>query len=144
MGGYTHSQLLPYRSDQLYDMVADVGQYPQFLPGCRAATILSQSETELVASLTVAYGPLQETYSSRVHLTPKSRIDVEYIEGPFRHLTNYWTFHDHKDGLTKVDFYIDFKFQNTLFQKASQMVFQAGFEKILQAFEERACQLYGS
>ena len=84
MGGFHRTHLLPYRADQLYDLVADVAQYPQFLPGCQAAQILSQSETELVATLTVRYGFFQETYTSRVHLTPKTRIEVEYVDGPFK------------------------------------------------------------
>ncbi len=138
---YTHE--MPYRADQLYDLVADVANYPQFLPGCLNAKILSQSETELVATLTVGHGPFQEAYTSRVHLTPKTRIDVAYVDGPFRQLTNYWVFQQLSETSSHVEFFIEFQFQNKLFQKASQMAFESLFGKVLEAFEGRAEALYG-
>jgi len=138
-----HHQLLPYTPAQLYDLVADIEKYPAFLPGCSKARILSQSDTEVIAALTVQYGPFQETYTSRVHLTPKSRIDVEYVDGPFQHLKNDWTFSAAENNMTTVEFFIDFKFQNLLFQKASQLVFEKAFGKVMEAFTQRAHDLYG-
>ena len=143
MAARLHTHVLPYAADQLYDLVADVASYPQFLPGCLDAKILSQSETELVATLTAGHGPFQDTYTSQVHLTPKTRIDVAYMDGPFRHLTNYWIFHAQGPQETRVEFFIDFQFQNKLFQKASQFAFEKAFGKVLEAFEKRARVLYG-
>jgi len=122
-------------------LVADVEKYPEFLPWCVASRILSKSETEIVADLSVGYKLFRETFRSRVHLTPKSRIDVEYITGPFNSLNNHWTFRPAPGG-THVDFFIDFEFRNSLFQSATQQVFEVAFNQMLNSFEKRAQKLY--
>ncbi len=123
-------------------MVADVEKYPEFLPWCAAVRIVSRSETEVVADLSVGYKLFRETFRSRVHLTPKTRIDVEYITGPFHHLNNHWTFKEGSRGGTDIDFFIDFQFRSRLFQGATQMVFESAFNQMLNAFEKRAHQLF--
>lgn len=143
MGTRAHTHHLPYTPEQLYTLVADVEKYPEFLPWCLGARILSKAESDIIADLIVGYKFFRETFRSRVHLTPNSRIDVEYITGPFHHLNNHWTFRELKSGETKVDFFIDFQFKNTLFQSMTQSVFDAVFDKMLSAFEERAHELYG-
>lgn len=143
MGTRLHTHFLPYTSEQLYDLVADVEKYPQFLPWCAAVRVLSKSETEIVADLSVGYKILRETFRSRVHLTPKTRIDVEYISGPFHYLNNHWVFKKGPKGGTNVDFFINFEFKNQLFQSATQVVFETAFDKMLSSFEKRAQQLYG-
>ncbi len=142
MGTRLHTHFLPYSPDQLFDMVADVEKYPEFLPWCAAVRILSRSETEIVADLSVGYKFFRETFRSRVHLVPKTRIDVEYITGPFHHLNNHWTFEASGKG-TNINFFIDFEFRNRLFQSATKMVFESAFNQMLSAFEKRAHELYG-
>jgi coenzyme Q-binding protein COQ10 len=138
-----HTHSLPYTPEQLYDLVADIEKYPEFLPWCGAVRILSQSETELLADLSVGYKFFRETFRSRVHLTPKTRIDVEYINGPFHYLNNHWVFKKRADSGTDIDFFIDFEFKSKLFQSATQMVFETAFDRMLDAFEARAKKVYG-
>ena len=134
---------LPYTHKKLYELVKDIEKYPLFLPGCRAARILSQSETEIVADLLVGYNFFQETFRSRVRLTPEYQIEVDYIEGPFRYLKNKWLFRPASPQETTIEFFIDFQFKNSLFQKLMQGMFEMTFEKMLTAFEKRAHALYG-
>ncbi|MBI2707775.1 MAG: type II toxin-antitoxin system RatA family toxin [Proteobacteria bacterium] len=143
MGTRLHTHFLPYRPDQLYDLVADVEKYPEFLPWCLGARVVSRSEKDLMADLIVGYKFFRETFRSRVHLTPKTRIDVEYINGPFHSLNNHWVFKEGPNLGTNVDFFIDFQFKNSFFQSATQMVFESAFDKMLSAFEQRAQEVYG-
>ncbi len=137
-----HTHFFPYPSEQLYDLVADIEKYPEFLPWCAAARVLSRSETEIIADLSVGYTFFRETFRSRVHLTPKTRIEVEYITGPFHYLNNHWIFKESSEKGTYIDFFIDFEFRNALFQKATQRIFESAFDKMLMAFEKRARDLY--
>lgn len=137
-----HTHYLPYRPDQLFDLVADIKKYPEFLPWCRRARILSQSETEILVDLSVGYKLFRETFRSRVHLTPKTRIDVEYITGPFHYLNNHWAFKDGPSGGTNIEFFIDFEFSNQLFQSVTKIVFESAFDRMLDAFEKRAKEVY--
>ncbi|MBA3812984.1 MAG: type II toxin-antitoxin system RatA family toxin [Alphaproteobacteria bacterium] len=143
MGTRLHTHFMPYTPEQLFDLVADIEKYPEFLPWCAAARILSKSETEIVADLSVGYKLFRETFRSRVHLTPKTRIDVEYITGPFQSLNNHWIFKQAPSFGTNVDFFIEFQFRNRLFQSATQKVFEGAFNQMLSSFEKRAQQLYG-
>lgn len=143
MGSRRHSHSLPYTPSQLYDLVVDIEKYPEFLPWCAAARILFKSETEILADLSIGYNVFRETFRSRVHLNPKTRIEIEYISGPFHHLNNQWLFKDGADGGTNIDFLIDFQFRNSLFQSAIQLAFESAFNHMLSAFEKRANQLYG-
>jgi coenzyme Q-binding protein COQ10 len=138
-----HTHCLPYTPEQLFDLVADVEKYPEFLPWCCAVRVLSKSETEIVADLSVGYKVFRETFRSKVHLVPKSRIDVEYVNGPFHSLNNHWSFKPASPSGTNVDFFIDFQFRNSVFQSATQMVFETAFDQMLSAFEKRAQNLYG-
>ena len=144
MGTRLHTHFLPYHPEQLYDLVADVEKYPEFLPWCAAVRILSKSETEIIADLSVGYKFFRETFRSRVHLTPKTRIEVEYISGPFHYLNNHWVFKEGPESGTNVDFFIDFQFRNNLFQSATKAVFEGAFNQMLSSFEKRAQQLYGT
>ena len=92
MPTHAERQIVPYRPDQLFDLVADVGKYPQFLPWCVAARVRSRTERELVADLTIGFGPFRETFASRVTLDRPHRVKVRYENGPFRYLNNQWEF----------------------------------------------------
>ena len=98
MPTHAERQIIPYRPDQLFDLVADVGKYPEFLPWCVGARIRTRTERDLVADLTIGFGPFRESFTSRVALDRPERVKVRYENGPFRYLNNQWTFTPHDDG----------------------------------------------
>lgn len=140
----THAErrLVPYSPEQLYDLVAEVGKYPQFLPWCVAARVRTHTEDQLLADLTIGFGPFRETFGSRVTLKPHSRIDVSYEKGPFKYLNNYWIFEPDPKG-SQVDFFVDFEFRSRLLQAAIGMVFHEAVRRMVNAFEIRARAVYG-
>src|SRR5689334_2975412 len=140
----THAEkmVVPYRPDQLFDLVADVGKYPQFLPWCVAARIRSSSEKEKVADLTIGFGPFRETFTSRVALDRPARVRVRYENGPFRYLNNEWNFESRPQGCC-VDFFVDFEFRSRILQKAIGVVFNEAVRRMVRAFLKRAREVYG-
>jgi coenzyme Q-binding protein COQ10 len=142
MPTHAERQLVPYPPDQLFDLVADVGRYPEFLPWCVGARVRSRTATELVADLTIGFGPFRETFTSRVTLDRPHRIKVRYENGPFRYLNNQWEFISHPTG-TEVDFFVDFEFRSRLLQAAIGMVFNEAVRRMVNAFRRRARQVYG-
>lgn len=140
----THREykVIPYRPDQLFDLVADVGAYPDFLPWCVNALIRSRSEAELVADLSIGFGPFHESFTSRVALDRPTRILVRYENGPFKYLKNRWDFRPDPRGCL-VDFYVDFEFQSRLLQRAIGVVFQEAVRRMVHAFTKRAREVYG-
>lgn len=145
----THSETrtLPYTAQQMYDLVADVAKYPEFIPWCAAARIRSvtpQGETEVMAAdLVISFKVFRERFGSKVVLHPKERkIDTDYIDGPFRHMHSTWAFRD-ADGGCEVDFFVDFEFKNAILQSVIGVVFNDAMLRIVRAFERRAQALYG-
>ncbi len=142
MPTHAEQRLIAYTPDQLFDLVADVEKYPQFLPWCVKASIRTQTEQELVADLTIGFGPFRETFTSRVTLERPSRIRVRYEKGPFRYLNNVWTFTPDPRGCL-VDFFVDFEFRSRLLQNAMGVVFNEGVRLMVSAFIKRARDIYG-
>ncbi|AQS90647.1 MULTISPECIES: type II toxin-antitoxin system RatA family toxin [Gluconobacter] len=142
MPTHAEQRLIAYTPDQLFDLVADVEKYPQFLPWCVKASIRTQTEQELVADLTIGFGPFRETFTSRVTLERPSRIRVRYEKGPFRYLNNVWTFSPDPRGCL-VDFFVDFEFKSRLLQNAMGVVFNEGVRLMVSAFIKRARDIYG-
>lgn len=142
MPTYADRKLVGYRPEQLFDLVADVGRYPEFLPWCVGARIRTQTEQELVADLTIGFGPFRESFTSRVELDRPGRIRVRYENGPFRYLNNQWVFIPHGSGAT-VDFWVDFEFRSKLLQKAIGVVFNEAVRRMVGAFLKRARDIYG-
>ncbi|WP_029604860.1 type II toxin-antitoxin system RatA family toxin [Kozakia baliensis] len=142
MPTHAEQRLIAYSPEQLFDLVADVGKYPQFLPWCVRSVVKSQSEHELVADLTVGFGPFRESFTSRVSLERPSRIRVRYEKGPFRYLNNVWTFTPDPRGC-RVDFFVDFEFRSRLLQNAIGVVFNEGVRLMVSAFIKRARDMYG-
>jgi coenzyme Q-binding protein COQ10 len=140
----THAErkLVPYRPEQLFDLVADVGAYPRFLPWCVGARVRSRTEKELVADLTIGFGPFRESFTSRVALERPHRIDVRYENGPFRYLKNQWTFTPDPQGCT-VGFFVDFEFRSRILQAAIGVVFTEAVRRMVNAFLKRARDVYG-
>ena len=145
----THSETrkLPYSAQQMYDLVADVGKYPQFLPWTAAARIKSTTDkgdhTVMDADLIISFKVFRERFTSRVMLWPTPmKIDTEYLDGPFKYMKSKWAFHD-VDGGCEVDFFVDFEFKNAILQKIIGVVFNEAMQRVVKAFEKRAQALYG-
>ena len=146
----THSETrqLPYSAQQMYDLVADVARYPEFLPWTAAARIRSVSPGEegtsvMLADLVISFKLFRERFGSRVVLRPgEKRIETEYLDGPFKHMISTWNFTDNEAGCA-VDFFVDFEFRNLLLQKAAGLFFYEAMQRIVRAFEARADALYG-
>jgi coenzyme Q-binding protein COQ10 len=135
---------LVHSAAQMYDLVIDVRSYPTFLPWVSAIRVRSENESEALADMIVGFKSLKETFSSRVIKTPKSAISVEYLDGPMKHLQNYWVFQDLPEGGSTVDFTVDFAFRNPMFEALAGTFFDSALRKMTGAFIARADQLYGA
>jgi coenzyme Q-binding protein COQ10 len=147
MPKHHETRKLPYSADQMFDLVADVESYPQFIPWMSAARITSRCETGsgevLEADLVISFKVFRERFASRVTLDrAERRIDTEYLSGPFRHMRSTWQFRDLDEGGCEVDFDVDFEFKNRLLGSAAQMFFNDAMRRIVRAFERRAAELY--
>jgi coenzyme Q-binding protein COQ10 len=140
----THAErrVIPYSAEQLFDMVADVGRYPEFLPWCAASRVRTQSPTELVSDTTIGFGPFRESFTSRVALDRPRTIRVAYEHGPFRYLNNVWTFTPDPRGCL-VDFFVEFEFKSRILQAAIGVVFNEAVRLMVGAFLKRARDIYG-
>jgi coenzyme Q-binding protein COQ10 len=140
----THAEkrILPYTCEQMFALVADVGSYPQFLPWCVGARIRSHSETDIVADLTIGFGPFRETFTSRVALERPHKVQVRYERGPFRYLNNQWLFDPDPAGC-RVSFWVDFEFSSRILQAAIGVVFNEAVRRMVNAFLKRARDVYG-
>jgi coenzyme Q-binding protein COQ10 len=132
----------------MFDLVADVEKYPQFVPLCSALTVKSRTEqqgaTILIADMTVAYKIIRETFTSRVTLDrPGLTILVEYLNGPFKRMQNRWTFHPAGESACDVGFFIDYEFRSRTLALLMGAMFDAAFRKFAAAFEQRADHVYG-
>jgi coenzyme Q-binding protein COQ10 len=143
MSTHAEKRPLPYTPEQLFALVEDVAKYPEFLPWCVGARVRSNDGHLIVADLVIGYKVFRERFTSKVILNHPDRIDVEYSDGPFRYLNNHWKFEPNEDGTTTIDFYVDFEFRSRLMQKMIGVVFNEAVRRMVQAFEDRAHELYG-
>jgi coenzyme Q-binding protein COQ10 len=143
MPGIRETRTMPYTAEQMFDLVADVDRYPEFLPWVIATRIKSDSETEMVADMLVGFKALKEKFTSRVVKSRPGELRVTYVDGPLRDLHNAWKFRNIVGGC-EIDFAVDFAFRNPLFEKIAGQYFDRAFRKMVAAFEERAGELYGS
>lgn len=143
MPRHSETRRLPYSPEQMFDLVADVARYNEFLPWVAAVRVRSDGATEMVADLIVGFKALRERFTSRVAKQRPARIHVDYLEGPLKHLTNDWKFRPDGAGGTLVDFCVDFAFKNRVFEALAGQVFDAALRRMVRAFEERAAVLYG-
>src|SRR5262245_60577531 len=123
MPRFQERKILPYTPQQLYEMVLDIEKYPTFLPWCRKVSIRQKNAREIIASLTVGYQLLHDTFLSRVSFEPTKRIKVHYLHGPFKHLDNEWQFLPHPKNTCELLFYVDFEFKVGLFNAMANKVF---------------------
>lgn len=144
MPGSREVRRLPYTVEQMFDLVADVARYGEFLPWVVATRVRSDSETEMVADMLVGFKALREKFTSRVIKNRPHRIEVIYVDGPMRDLDNVWEFRAVEGGGCEIDFQVEFTFRNAMFEKLACQYFDRAFRKMVTAFEERADKLYGS
>lgn len=146
MPTHAETKTLPYSAQEMYDLVADVAQYPQFLPWCAAARVRSVTpqgaSSVMEADLVISFKVFRERFASCVVLMPEDKkIDTEYLDGPFRYMKSNWAFRDIEGGC-EVSFFVDFAFRNIVLQKLIGVVFNEAMQRIVRAFEARAEALY--
>lgn len=144
MPTHAEQRLLPYTAEQLFDLVAGVERYPEFLPWCVGARIRERRADLVVADLLIGFRMVRERFTSRVELDRPHRIHVSYTEGPFRYLNNHWTFTPQPGGGCRIDFHVDFEFRSRMLQKVIEVLFNEAVRRMVAAFEARARQLYGA
>src|SRR5262245_49965549 len=138
------TRVVPYTADQMFALVADVERYSEFLPWVTGARIKSRNGDSFVADVLVGFKSFREKFTSRVVLDRAARtIVTEYLDGPFRHLTNRWHFAPNTDGGCTIDFDIDFEFKLRMLELLIGGLFDRAVMKMTDAFEGRAAQLYG-
>ena len=143
MPRHTERRHLPYTPEQLFDLVADVGRYDEFLPWVVAVRVRSSSPSETVADLVVGFNAFKERFTSRVSKERPHRICVDYIEGPLKYLHNVWAFEPAADGGTNLCFSVDFAFKSRIFEALAGQMFDRALRRMTNAFEQRAAALYG-
>ncbi|MEI6986527.1 MAG: type II toxin-antitoxin system RatA family toxin [Rhodospirillaceae bacterium] len=143
MPTHAEKKFLPYTPDQMFQLVADIERYPEFLPWCIGARIKQRTGDTLHADLMIGFKMVRERFTSTVVLTPPSRIDVTYAQGPFRYLNNHWIFEPAPGGC-EIDFFVDFEFKSKMLQKIIAVLFGEAVFRMVAAFEARAQILYGN
>ena len=144
MPKHSETRALPYSPEQMFDMVADVRRYPEFLPWVSAMRVRQDSDTETVADMIVGFKGLRETFTSKVKKQRPEMIRVEYVDGPLKYLYNDWRFREDGKGGCLVDFSVDFAFKNRMFEMLAGQVFSVALRKMIGAFETRAAVLYSA
>lgn len=143
----THAEQrnLPYTPEQLFDLVADVKRYPEFLPWCLSSRITStEGDSVIYADLVIGYKMVREKFGSKVTLNSPDHIHVEYLSGPMKYLSNHWKFIQEDDGSCTIDFFVDFEFKNRILQNLIGVFFNEVVRRMVGAFEDRAKELYGA
>ena len=149
MPQFSTKRRVRHTAANMFDLVADVERYPEFVPLCRALTVKSRTPKEgdvevLIADMTVAYKVVRETFTSRVTLDrPNLSILVEYLSGPFSHLQNRWNFRPVNEHACDVEFFIAYEFRSRVLAALMGTMFDAAFRRFAAAFEQRADQVYG-
>ncbi|MCR9134626.1 MAG: type II toxin-antitoxin system RatA family toxin [Alphaproteobacteria bacterium] len=148
MPKFDTTRSVAHSAANMFALVADVEQYPEFLPLCEALTVRQRKQKEgktlLIADMTVGYKAIRETFTSQVLLQPDELvIDVKYIDGPFRYLDNRWLFETTGTGGCDVKFYIDYEFKSRMLGVLMGSMFDRAFHMFSAAFEKRADAIYG-
>ena len=143
MARHREEKLLPWTAEQLYDLVADVSRYPEFLPWCVAVRITRRDDHVFWADLMIGFRLIRESYTSRVTLVPDREIHTVCTAGPFRNMEGSWRFVPQDDGGCLVDFAIDFEFSSRLLQRTLGSLYLEATRRLVRSFEDRARVLYG-
>jgi len=142
----THAEIKssPFSAAQMYDLVADVASYPDFLPWCLATRIRSTIDNVMIADMVIGFKMIREKYTSEVTLDHNREVKIIYKNGPFKYLNSHWKFDPKGDGTCEIDFFVDFEFRSALLQKVMGAVFNEAVQLMMSAFEKRALELYGT
>lgn len=135
--------LVPYTAQQMFDLINNIGQYPVFLPWCKEINILSEGDNTVEASVTVAKGPWQKTFSTRNTLEPSARIQMKLLNGPFHYLEGHWHIEQIDVDSTTVHFELSFEFNNPLLSLTVGPLIHNVANTLIKAFIDRAHQVYG-
>jgi coenzyme Q-binding protein COQ10 len=144
MAHIAETRVLPWTAEQMFDLVADVQRYGEFLPWVVGTRIRSDDGEEMVADVLVGFSALREKFTSKVHKHRPGAITVEYLDGPMKSLSNAWHFTPDAHGGCRIDFVCDFSFRNALFERLAGQYLDRAFRKMVSAFETRAAKLYGA
>ena len=144
MPSISETRQLPYSAEQMFDLVADVSRYAEFLPWVAATRVRSDDGAEMIADMLVGFKSLREKFTSKVTKARPERIEVQYLDGPLRDLDNVWLFRPLGEEACEIDFSVSFSFRNALFEKLAGQYVDRAFRKMVAAFEVRAAALYGS
>jgi coenzyme Q-binding protein COQ10 len=148
MPSFRTSHVVNHTPEQMFELVADVESYPQFVPLCQALRVRRRfagagGAEVVLAEMEVGYKAIRERFTSRVTLNRgERRIDVEYVDGPFSHLENIWRFNDAENGKCRIEFYIAYEFRSRVLATLMGSMFDAAFRKFASAFETRADQVF--
>ena len=149
MPQFSTKRRVRHSAANMFDLVADMEKYPQFVPLCSAMKVKSRAalgdgNAVVIADMTVAYKMIRQTFTSRVTLDrPGLKIVVEYLDGPFKRMQNRWTFHPTSAATCDVEFFIDYEFRSRTFALLMGAMFDTAFRKFAAAFEQRADKVYG-
>jgi len=144
MSRIQRSALVHYSPREMYDLVNDVESYPDFLPWCRSTTLISSSDTEMEASIDMAMGVLNRTFTTHNTMRPGERIELSLVDGPFRKLQGYWQFDKLRvDNACKVSLDLEFEFDSAMMSVAAKPVFTQIANSLVDAFVRRAVDVYG-
>jgi coenzyme Q-binding protein COQ10 len=144
MPRHAETRRLPYTPEQVFDLVADIARYPEFLPWVQAMRIQGRQGDVVTADMIVGFKMVRERFTSRVTLDRPRTIHVDYISGPLKYLRNDWTFRAAPGGACDVDFSVDFEFANRMFERLAGMFFGEALKRMVSAFETRAAAIYGA
>ncbi len=149
MPQFSTERRVPYSAEQMFDLVADVEKYPEFLPLCESLSVRTRKEREgktvLVAEMSVGYKAIREIFTTQVFLNPPEKvIETKYVDGPFRYLSNRWTFTPTAGGGCAIGFFIDYEFKSRVLSALMGAMFDRAFRKFAEAFEKRAGLIYGA
>lgn len=143
MPTHAEKRILPHTQEQMFDLVADIERYPEFLPWCVGIRVRRREEGRTLADMMIGYKMFRERFTSLVTFDRPQRIDVQYFDGPFKYLNNHWIFRPHDETSCEIDFYIDFEFRSAMLQKVIGVVFNEAVRRMVSSFEKRAGTLYG-
>lgn len=142
MPKFIEDRTFPYSAQQMFDLVADVEKYPEFLPWCIGSRLYNVKEEDFYADLIIGFKVFRERFTSHVMLADE-KIEIDYVKGPLAYLHNLWEFKDLEGGGSALHFEVDFEFKNKIFQKMIGGLFTEAVHRMVESFETRAIQLYG-
>lgn len=144
MTQHTEIKVVPFSAEDMFELVADIERYPDFLPWCQGAKVYDQTESRLKADLSVGFSGISEMFTSLVTLERPNRIFVEYGGGSLRYLKNEWCFRAVGQGRCEIEFFVDFKMKSPILALMMDVIFERAFLKMVRAFEDRAHEQYGT